>query len=212
MSIILPKWIAHRGLSARAPENTLEAFALAEEEGYLMFECDVQLRKDEVPVIVHDDITKFGAEETAEFPSLAVVLEWMLGNKIAMNLELKGKQVNLSERVIAVLRPYLTQLENRILISSFEFSQLQKFKALCPELAIGLLIGCQEFKRLGFLGVKKQFDILGAVSLNIDLRLATKENLSEFLKICPKILVYTVSYKQSPALLARGVTGVFTNG
>ncbi len=47
---------AHRGLfdnSSSAPENSLPAFALAVEQGYGI-ELDVQLSKDNVPVVFHD--------------------------------------------------------------------------------------------------------------------------------------------------------------
>ncbi len=51
MSLIL----AHRGASARAPENTLAAFRLARELGADGIELDVQLTRDKVPVVIHDD-------------------------------------------------------------------------------------------------------------------------------------------------------------
>jgi glycerophosphoryl diester phosphodiesterase len=47
--------IAHRGLSALAPENTLEAFDLALERGFHHFETDVQLTRDGAAVVLHDE-------------------------------------------------------------------------------------------------------------------------------------------------------------
>ncbi len=47
--------IAHRGASAEAPENTLEALALAGRQGADGVEVDVRLSKDGVPVIIHDE-------------------------------------------------------------------------------------------------------------------------------------------------------------
>lgn len=47
---------AHRGLhnnKSEAPENTINAFILAVQQGYGI-ELDVQLTKDDVPVIIHD--------------------------------------------------------------------------------------------------------------------------------------------------------------
>ena len=46
---------AHRGASAYAPENTLEAFLLAAEQGADGVELDVQLTKDDEIVIMHDE-------------------------------------------------------------------------------------------------------------------------------------------------------------
>ncbi len=47
--------IAHRGDSFRAPENTLEAAQLAHEAGAPAWELDVQLTRDGVPIVLHDD-------------------------------------------------------------------------------------------------------------------------------------------------------------
>ena len=46
--------IAHRGASGYAPENTLPAFELAEQQGADAFELDVRLTRDGAPVVVHD--------------------------------------------------------------------------------------------------------------------------------------------------------------
>ncbi len=46
---------AHRGLSARYPENTMEAFRAAIEAGVDQIELDVRLTKDGEAVIIHDD-------------------------------------------------------------------------------------------------------------------------------------------------------------
>jgi glycerophosphoryl diester phosphodiesterase len=47
--------IAHRGASAYAPENTLEAFKLARKQGADYFELDVRLCKTGRAVVMHDD-------------------------------------------------------------------------------------------------------------------------------------------------------------
>ncbi|MBQ3904302.1 MAG: hypothetical protein II744_04940 [Eubacterium sp.] len=49
------KLIAHRGLRAIAPENTIPAFQRATEAGYWAAECDVYRTKDGVWVLMHDD-------------------------------------------------------------------------------------------------------------------------------------------------------------
>ena len=47
--------IAHRGAPMLAPENTLAALRLAHSSGATWVECDVQLTRDDVPVIIHDE-------------------------------------------------------------------------------------------------------------------------------------------------------------
>ena len=56
-SVAGPGWpvnLAHRGASARAPENTLEAFRLAVESGAGGLELDVHLTRDGHVVVIHD--------------------------------------------------------------------------------------------------------------------------------------------------------------
>jgi len=57
-----PLIIAHRGASARAPENTLAAFQMAIDAGAEGVEFDVRLAKDDVPVVIHDhDLKRVGS-------------------------------------------------------------------------------------------------------------------------------------------------------
>ena len=50
---VLP--IAHRGASGSAPENTKIAFVMALDAGAHAIEFDVQLTRDNVPIVFHDD-------------------------------------------------------------------------------------------------------------------------------------------------------------
>ncbi|RYP67154.1 hypothetical protein DL771_007382 [Monosporascus sp. 5C6A] len=50
----LPQAIAHRGYSAVAPENTIEAFRRAAEAGAHALETDLRLSRDGVVVLMHD--------------------------------------------------------------------------------------------------------------------------------------------------------------
>jgi glycerophosphoryl diester phosphodiesterase len=64
-----PVNLAHRGASARAPENTLEAFRLAVESGAGGLELDVHLTRDGHVVVIHDstlDRTTDGTGPVAE--------------------------------------------------------------------------------------------------------------------------------------------------
>lgn len=56
-----PLFIAHRGESRDAPENTLAAFRLAWERGASAIELDVRLTADERVVVIHDaDLRRVG--------------------------------------------------------------------------------------------------------------------------------------------------------
>ena len=52
----MTKNFAHRGYSGKYPENTMLAFRKAVEAGADGIELDVQLTKDGVPVIIHDEL------------------------------------------------------------------------------------------------------------------------------------------------------------
>jgi glycerophosphoryl diester phosphodiesterase len=54
-AFVHPVIIAHRGDSFRAPENTREAARLATEAGASAWELDVQLTRDGVPIVIHDE-------------------------------------------------------------------------------------------------------------------------------------------------------------
>lgn len=47
--------INHRGYNTVAPENTLPAFELSKEMGYVRVETDVSFTKDGIPVLLHDE-------------------------------------------------------------------------------------------------------------------------------------------------------------
>jgi len=49
-----PLVVAHRGASHKAPENTIESFKIAIEEGAEGIEMDVRLANDGTPVVFHD--------------------------------------------------------------------------------------------------------------------------------------------------------------
>ena len=56
--------IAHRGASADAPENTLEAFQLGLDQGADAIECDVRVTRDGELVAIHDPTVDRVADTT----------------------------------------------------------------------------------------------------------------------------------------------------
>lgn len=115
----LPQIIAHRGANQLFPENTMAAFKKARTLGINWIELDVQLSKDNILFIFHDnnakrltgvdyDLTecdfddiaelsvlvgKFSKTEKYSIPTLTEYLNWMLDNpKIHSNIEIKAKE------------------------------------------------------------------------------------------------------------------------
>lgn len=115
--MIFDKYIAHRGITNNAPENTFLAFNKTYELGISWVEVDVQLSKDGIPVIFHDYdlnklcgdksiITDLSLDEIKKcsvlfngynhfnecIPTLDEYLTWMMSKpNIHTNLEIKVK-------------------------------------------------------------------------------------------------------------------------
>lgn len=64
----VPVVYAHRGASAYAPENTLDAIDLAMRQGFEWVENDVQRTKDGVLVVIHDDTLARTTDVEQVFP------------------------------------------------------------------------------------------------------------------------------------------------
>jgi glycerophosphoryl diester phosphodiesterase len=120
--------IAHRGYSSKAPENTVAAFDLALKLGYSDLEFDVQLSKDGIPMVFHDetvDRTTSGHGRLANFtyaelkqldagswfdtaynqqriPSLLELLA-RYKSRARLHIELKSTEPELAERVLDTL-------------------------------------------------------------------------------------------------------------
>lgn len=71
--VTVPLVLAHRGASAIAPENTIAAFLLARTLGADGIELDVQLSRDRVPVVIHDNTVDRTTDGTGRVSSLSVV-------------------------------------------------------------------------------------------------------------------------------------------
>lgn len=149
---------AHRGLHGDGvPENSLQAFRLAVENGYGA-ELDVHLSKDGCLVIMHDetlkrtadverDIADCTAEELNEMrlegteqkiPYLEEVLPIFTG-KTPLVIELKpvkGNHAELCEKVCAMLKEYPTL---QFCIESFDPRVLRWLKRNAPEIVRGQL-------------------------------------------------------------------------
>lgn len=154
-----PLIIGHRGASAAAPENTLAAFRLAQEQGAHGIEFDVQLSADGVPVIIHDasverstngrgrvaDLTlaqlqTLDAGQGEKIPTLAQLFS-RFGSTLLYNLEIKNDDQHdqgAEQAIAACIRQYGVQPQ--MLISSFNPKALERAYAhLGNEIPLGFL-------------------------------------------------------------------------
>jgi glycerophosphoryl diester phosphodiesterase len=154
-----PLIIGHRGVGGDAPENSLQAFALALRLGADGVELDVQLSADGQLVIIHDDtvdrttdgrgrVSDLTAAELRRLdlgngegvPTLDELFQ-MLGRQPLYNAAPKAGGVvdqGLEAAVAGCIRGH--DLTDRVLVSSFNLSALRRARrTLPPAVPLGLL-------------------------------------------------------------------------
>ena len=154
---------------ARAPENTLGAFAAAYADGGDGVELDTQLSKDDVPIVLHDDTLDrtsvlhgspraFLASELdradvgtwfthadvpaprEKVPRLDEVLKAAPDGAV-VNVELKGPTPFGAPLERQVLAVIAQHVPRlHVIVSSFQPGQLAVVRRLWPELPVGLLV------------------------------------------------------------------------
>lgn len=167
--VALPRLIAHRGLSAQAPENTLAAVRAAHTAGCQWVELDVQLLGDGTPVIWHDSTLKrcsdghgrlatldlakarrldvgawfgdtFRGERMATLDEmLALLVELDMGVNMELKVTSRRSGSELAEAVIPRLLDALPP--QRLIVSSFDAVALRQARSLADAslLPIGVL-------------------------------------------------------------------------
>jgi glycerophosphoryl diester phosphodiesterase len=127
---VIPLVIAHRGACWNAPENTLEAFELAIEEGADYVEFDVRDRNGEL-VVCHDPDPPAGVATLDEALGL-------LCGRVGLAVELK--EANLAERTLRALRKHDVD-DGELMFLSFFADALQAVLRLQPGVRTGLHLG-----------------------------------------------------------------------
>ena len=161
-----PTVMAHRGLSADAPENTLYAFSDAISVGADFIELDVQQTRDGVLVVMHDsnlkrttgvnkdiwdvdyaDIQNLDAGSwfdpayaNARIPTLEETLQFV-DKRARLNIEIKPTKHGsdtLEQDVAELITQY--QYTDACYATSFSYSSLKKVKEVNPEIRTGYLM------------------------------------------------------------------------
>ena len=162
----MTKIIGHRGSAGTSPENTMKSFEEAEKAGADGIELDVQMTKDGVLVVIHDEkvdrttkgkgwvkdftfqsIRKLDASykfsekgSFSQIPSLTEVFKWAKTNSMLLNVELKNGLIDykdLEEKVINMV--YSHHLEQRVILSSFNHYSIVKCHEIAPEIETAVL-------------------------------------------------------------------------
>lgn len=146
-----PLVLGHRGASAERPENTLAAFALAQQQAADGVELDVHLSADGVPVVIHDrhldrtttgrgvvsqftvaELKQLDAGEGETIPTLAEVFD-LCGADFLYNVELKEYgwgDTGLAAATAAVMQAH--GFEANCLVSSFNPLSVRRAQRVLP--------------------------------------------------------------------------------
>ncbi|WP_347862802.1 glycerophosphodiester phosphodiesterase [Salimicrobium sp. PL1-032A] len=225
--------IAHRGASGYAPENTMAAFRLAEKMGADGVETDVQLTKDGVPVLIHDENVRrttngtgfvqdytfdelrkldtgswFSSEFTGlQIPSLEELLQWIIDRPLFLHLELKTDVIpytHIEKKVYTLLRNY--HMLERTCMSSFNENTLAVIKDLNPSVRTAFLTSTNMRKLIPFVSS------IPADDLHIKHTLLSRKLVQRGNKNRVEMRVYTVN---KPALIRKcfqlSCAGIFTD-
>jgi glycerophosphoryl diester phosphodiesterase len=130
-----PVTVCHRGASALAPENSLEAFRLAMEHGIDFSELDVYVsrRGDGELVVTHDAVLDAAVERA--LPRLAEVFELVRG-KMGIYVELKG--VHTAHALGDLLRQGAARAV-RLIAGSAVLELVAELRAAAPEVPRSIL-------------------------------------------------------------------------
>jgi len=147
----------HRGARAVLPENTLPAFAYAIAVGADFLEMDVAVTRDDVVVVSHDprlksarvalrQLTLAEIAHSTTIPTLDQVLDLGAGGPVQFNIEIKSfpkrpalapPPERFAELVLQAVRR--RQLEERVMVQSFDFRVLRAMRKLAPEIRLAAL-------------------------------------------------------------------------
>lgn len=152
------RYYAHRGFHGKknvSPENSMAAFKLAIEKGYGI-EFDIQLTKDNIPVVFHDytlkrvcginknisdytyedlkDIPLYGSKE--KIPLLKDVLN-LVNGRVPLIVELKGESSDTS--IASIVAPYLDEYKGIYCVESFNPYTLMWYRKNRPNVIRGQL-------------------------------------------------------------------------
>lgn len=228
-----PVVYAHRGASAHAPENTLAAFRKGLEMGANGIETDVQLSKDGEVVIIHDmtlERTTNGSgyvrDHTLEqlqsldagawygehfagerIPTLGELFDLVRDRDIVINIELKNSKFpykGLEERVMELIIE--AELEERIILSSFNHGSLTHCKNINPNITTGMLYQNSLYKLWAHVRRVKA-DALHASFPNVNKRMVDKAHMNGLM-----VNVWTVNERADmKSLLHSNIDGIITD-
>lgn len=219
---------AHRGASAYAPENTLEAFQKAVDFKADGIELDVQRTKDGTLVVIHDEkvdrvsrasgwVKDFTYEKLKKIdvnrhfpqygpqyiPTLEEVCELIRPTGLTMNVELKTGVIfypDIEEQTLELMERM--GMEERVIYSSFNHYSIRRIRRLRPDAVTGLLYQDGMIDVMSYAKQTVQADALHPAVYNVQ--------YPDFFASCRKhglkVHVWTVDEEEHMRLLCENET------
>lgn len=224
---------AHRGASAYYPENTMISFEKALEMGATGIETDVQLTKDGVLVLIHDEMvnrttngnglvkdytfselnrldagTWMGEEFTGiKIPTVEELIYLTLDKNIIINFEIKNGIViyeDIEQKLIDLI--YKHKMDHNVILSSFNHYSVAK----CNKISKGINTGVLYME-----GIYKPYNYaktVGANAIHPYFHAINEEVIKHTKKHKVEINVFTVDDEEKMKFfLDMKVDGIITN-
>jgi glycerophosphoryl diester phosphodiesterase len=224
---------AHRGYSAKYPENTMAAFKAALQFNIDGIELDVHETKDGALVVIHDEkvnrttngkgyvkdytlkqIQQLDAGswfhkkfKDEKIPTLKEVLQLAKPTGKIVNIELKSNVIpydGMDLKVVQLIREM--QMEGQIIISSFDHESLQRINKKAPELEIAPLISNMIINPWAYTKWLK------ANAMHLSGYFMQRQVALDALQQGAVIRVYTINKKEHMQFIQRiGAAGIITD-
>lgn len=219
------KIIGHRGAAGLLPENTLPSFRRALELGCHWLELDVHCIADGSLVVIHDDsldrttnaqgsvaalqrqdLSSIDAGNGASIPTLTEVCTEISRHSpmpVTLNIELKGAN---TAHPVATFLDKSKDLPAHIIVSSFDHTELARFRSQDAQTAVAVLLHQWQSD---WLRVARAVE---ATAVNMSTRIVTKKRVEAIKNAGYSVYVYTVNRPARASKLAEmGVDGIFTD-
>ena len=156
--------VAHRGFRSCYPQNTMVGFTSAIRAGADSLECDVMFSSDGVAYVFHDSNVSALTDGTGEFntlssayinslqltetkntlldgvsiPTFAQLLQYCKETNLKLYPEIKGYRTSADISLfVDLVNQY--DMQDKVFVASFNFSDIEAVRALSSRIAIGFL-------------------------------------------------------------------------
>ncbi|MGE4453238.1 MAG: glycerophosphodiester phosphodiesterase [Sphaerochaeta sp.] len=228
------KILAHRGFSGNYPENTMLAFRKAVEAHADGIELDLHLSKDGELIIIHDELLErttgkkgyvhdylckelqsidagifsHDYQEETLIPSFSQYAHFIKDKDVITNIEIKTNRryyPAIEEKILEALKAF--SIEDKVIISSFNWLSVCRFKMIAPHIATAVLI-----EDTYVANIERQVASLAINFLHPDIHLLDDSIIESCNQAGVPLNIWTVNTEQQIKQAQQwGAQGIITN-